>query len=198
MKSLIIKLVFLGAFATILLSSCKKQPIVYPTDQLPAHVPTLADFGGISRWGKFVLVASEKYVTNTTTGVKTKYDDFGSGSRSSLRWGGSQFDIETIIKDTTTWSFWKPVGYPGTGKFALNSDTTKFYLIQYNTDFTSIIEDPNHNQNNLGGSSRPFSGSTTNTHDSLVAIDVQTGYVTLNGDACEYFTELTFKKIQNW
>lgn len=195
MKNWILKTVLLGCVGLILLSACKKE-VVYPTDQLPANVPTNEGFGGVSRWGKFVLIGSRKMVTNTETGNKTYYNDFGSGSRSSLRWGGSYYDIETIIKDTTTWSFWAPNGL--TGKFVLNDDTTKYYQVQYSTDFMTIIEDSNHSQQNMGGSSRPLNGETIDLNNKIVRIYVQSGVVTLNGNACEYITELTFKKVQEW
>jgi hypothetical protein len=196
MKNSILKLLVLAAVATILMSSCKKE-VIYPTDQLPANVPKLNDFGGVSRWGEFLLIGSRKMVTNTATGAKTYYNDFGSSSRSSLRWGGSIYDIETIIKDTTTWSFWEPIG-GSDGKFVLNNDTTHFYLVHYTTSYTSIIEDPNHGQSNMGGSARPISGETTDLANKIIRVYIQTAYTTLNGDACEYFTELTFKKTQEW
>jgi len=198
MKNSITKLLFLAAFASaLLLSSCKKEPI-YPTDQIPANVPTITDFGGVGRWGKFLLTSSRKMVTNTVTGAKTYYNDFGSSSRSSLRWGGSIYDIETIIKDTTTWSFWSPNGFPGDGNFVLNGDTTKFYKVHYSEHYTNIIEDPTHGQQNMGGSSRPITGETIDLTNKIIHIYVQTSYATINGDNCEYFTELTFKKTQEW
>lgn len=195
MKNSILKLFFLTAVTTILMSSCKKETI-YPTDQLPANVPTIQDFGGVSRWGKFLLTSSRKMVTNTATGTKTYYNDFGSSSRSSLRWGGSIYDIETIIKDTTTWSFWAPSG--GDGNFVLNDDTTHFYKVHYTSSFTSIIEDPNHGQQNMGGSSRPITGETVDLANKIIRVYIQTSYATINGNNCEYFTELTFKKTQEW
>lgn len=176
--------------------SCKKE-VIYPTDQIPSKVPTISEYdGGVGKWGEFLLIGSRKMVTNTTNGVKTYYDDFGNGSRSSLRWGGSNYEFETIIKDTTTWSFWKPDGIDG--KFVLNGDTTKFYLVRYSTNYTSIIEDPNHGQQNLGGSSKPISGETVDLGNKIIRIYVQTGYATINNVDCEYFSELTFKKTKEW
>ena len=104
------------------------------------------------------------------------------------------YDIETIVKDTTTWLFYSPNASTGYGKFVLNGDTTKLYMVNYSRDYTSIIEDPNGGQQNLGGSSRPFTGRTISFVDSTVAISIQTDYIQLNGYLCEYFTELIFKK----
>ena len=190
MKKIILFLVIVS-----ILISCKKE-VIYPTDQLPANVPTIQDLGGISRWGKFLLIGSRKMVTNTETGVKTYYNDFGNSNHSSLRWDGSLYDIEKIVKDSTTWSFWYPNGTDG--KFVLNDDTTHFYKVHYTANNTSIIEDPIHGQLNMGGSSRPIVGETIDIQNKIIRVYVQTSYITLNGNLCEYFTELTFKKIQEW
>jgi hypothetical protein len=198
MKSSILKIVFLAAVGMILMMSCKKQ-VIYPTDQLPANVPTLTDFGGVSRWGKFVITDAVMYVENSETGVKTMYQHFSATkSRSSLRWDGSQFDIENIIKDTTTYSFWTPISYPGMGKFVLNGDTTKYYDVQYTGSNTSIIEDPTHRQQNLGGSARPFSGQTLDKANKIVTIDIEEVEASIGGQNCHYWTRLTLKKIQEW
>jgi hypothetical protein len=194
MKNLILKLIFLAAVIT----SCKKQ-VIYPTDQLPANVPTLTDLGGISRWGKFVITDAKMYVSYET-GADSVFNHFSSTkSRSSLRWDGSMFDIEKIIKDTTTYSFWSPTSYPGTGRFVLNSDTTKYYDVQYTGMYTSIIEDPTHGQQNLGGSARPFTNSKTiDMANKIVTLDIEQVAASIKGVNCTYFTRLTLKKVQEW
>ena len=182
----------------VALSSCKKK-VIYPTDQLPANVPVLSSFDGISRWGQFVIIDALMYVENKETGVKTVYNDFSpTKSRASLRWGGSLFDIETIIKDTTTYSFWQPQSYPGIGKFVLNGDTTKYYGVQYTGNNTSIVEDPTHGQQNMGGSSRPYSGQTLNKTNKTITIQIQEVEGSINGQNCRYWTQLTLKKTQEW
>lgn len=181
------------------LTSCKKEPI-YPTDQLPANVPHINTATGVNPWGKFLITDAVMYVENITTGTKTVYNHFSpTKSRSSLRIDGSLFDIETIIKDTTTYSFWKPTSYPGTGKFVLNDDTTKFYRVNYIGTYTTIIEDPTHGQQNMGGSARPFSGQTISTANQTVGITIQemTG-TDSNGNSIHYWTQLTLKKTQSW
>ena len=172
--------------------SCKKAE-VYPSDQIP-HVLSSSNSRGVNRWGKFLLIGSKKFVTNKQTGQKIQYDDFGYGSRSSLRWGGSMYDIETIIRDTTTWLFYQPNSPTGNGRFVLNGDTTKLYMVNYTRDYSTIIEDLNGGQQNMGGSARPFTGRTLSFIDSTVAIRVQTDNIQLGGYSCEYFTELIFKK----
>ena len=199
MKILIAKIVFLAVISVLSLTSCKKQSI-NPTDELPASIPSISeDNGAIGGFGKFVIVDAVIYVDNHETGIKTKYGHFSSTkSRSSLRWGGSLYDIETIIKDTTTYSFWKPLAYPGIGKFVLNDDTTKYYGVNYIGLNRSIVEDPTHNQQNLGGSARPFSGQVKSTTDKTIVIQIQEVEGVINGENCRYYTQLTLKKVQEW
>jgi hypothetical protein len=197
MKNSTLKLLFLILIGMLLFFAACKKEVVYPTDQLPANVPTKSTKRSVSTWGEFVIIDAVLWVENKETGVKTKYNHFNSTkSRSSLRWGGSQFDIETIIKDTTTYSFWSPIG--NYGKFVLNGDTSRYYSVNYIGSYTSIIEDPTHGQQNLGGSSRPFSGITLDYDKQLVGITIEEMECSINGENCRYFTELTLKKIKSW
>lgn len=198
MKYLNINLLILGLFAMISLSSCRKKPI-YPTDQLPANVPAGIDTtNSIGGWGKFLVIDAVMYVDDKQTGQHFVYNHFGTGKdTSSMRWGGAIYDIETIIKNQTTYSFWKPSGFDG--KFVLNNDTTKYYLVHYMGSNRSIIEDPNHGQLNMGGSARPFSGQTLNKANQTVVLQIQEMEGTdNNGHEIHYWTQLTLKKIQTW
>jgi hypothetical protein len=183
-------------FSVSVFISCEKE-YPYPSNDYPKEEYVYNPDGGLSRWGMYLLIDAQKYVTNTATGDKYKFDDFGSNSRSSLRWGGSLFDLETIVKDTTTWSFYEPFDGKD-GDFVLNGDTTKQYLVHYSGRFTSITEDYRYNQSNIGGSARPFISEVASVSDKTIYIYLQEQYVTINGDACKYFTKLTFKKIKEW
>ena len=197
MKNILIKILFFVSI-TMMFTSCKKEPI-YPTDQLPANVPKLDTALCIGGWGKFVIIDAVMFVDNHETGIKTKYDHFGPNKdTSSLRWDGSLFEIETIIKNVTTYSFWKPINNIGTGRFVLNDDTTKHYCVQYTGLNRSIIEDPNHGTQLLGGSARPFSGQTISYADKTIAIQIQEVEGSINGQNCRYWTQLTLRKIQEW
>lgn len=199
MKNLTLKLLFLGAVAMILMSSCKKE-VIYPTDQLPKGVDAGIDTSlTVNPWGEFLIIDAVMYVDDKVTGQHFVYNHFGVGKdTSSMRWGGPLFDIETIVKNKTTYSFWKPVGY-GTGKFELNEDSTKYYRVQYNGMNRSIIEDPDHGQQNLGGSARPFSGQTISKAEGTIAIQIQEMEgVDGNGHEIHYWTQLTLKKIKSW
>lgn len=170
MKNSILKFLLLAAVAMILLSSCKKE-VIYPTDQLPANVPTIGDLGGVNRYGKFVLIGSRKLFKNNTYLV--------DGPVSSLRWGGSQLAIETLVKDSTNWSFYR------NGKFGLNGDTT--YTVISSANYTQILNDFNTHLN--------INGVTTNLADSIIEISVY-GYSDNNNN--EYDNILTFKKVTSW
>lgn len=196
MKQLLILIVFL-----VVLVSCQKE-VIYPTD----HYTAIPSAGGydttniVGSWGKFLLIDAVMYVDNNETGAKMSFNHFGPNKEiSSLRWGGSLFDIETIIKDITTYSFWNtPTGGNGMGKFVLNGDTSKYYMVNYMGSYSSIIEDPIHGQQNLGGSARPFTGYTISKSDMIVSIQIQEMEGNIGGYNCHYWTQLTFKKVQSW
>lgn len=179
--------------------SCKKE-YPYPDKDYPNIVPAAIDYThNILPWGKFLIIDAVMYVDNHETGEKTMYHHFSPNKdTSSMRMGGSLFEIETIIKNYTTYSFWKPINYPGVGKFVLNDDTTKFYGVQYMGKNRSIIEDPTHGQQNMGGSARPFYGQTTDFDNQIVSIEIENIEGSLNGYNCSYWTLLTLKKIEEW
>ena len=196
MKELFILIGFL-----IVLTSCEKE-YPYPSKYY-TNVPTAGGYDTtnlVNSWGKFVLIDAIMYIDNHETGKKTSYNHFGPNKNvSSLRWGGSLFDIEMIIKDVTTYSFWNtPTGGNGMGKFVLNGDTSKHYMVNYIGSYHSIIEDPTHGQQNLGGSARPFSGYTISKSDMTVSIQIQEMEGNINGYNCHYWSQLTFKKIESW
>lgn len=197
MKSLFKILVF-----GLLLISCQKE-YPYPDKDSPNVVPTVGGYDTnlvIQRSGKFVIVDAVMYVDNHETGAKTMYNHFGVNKTiSSMRWGGSFFDIETIIKDSTTYSFWlSPNGGNGYGKFILNDDISKYYMVNYMGQYTSIIEDPTHGQQNMGGSARPFVGYTISKNDNLIGIKIGEMEGSIDGWNCHYWTVLTLKKIEFW
>lgn len=186
----------------ILVVSCQKE-YPYPDSDSPNVVPTVGGYDTnlvIQRSGKFVIIDAVMYVDNNETGAKTVYNHFGVGKTiSSMRWGGSFFDIETIIKDSTTYSFWlTPNGGNGYGKFVLNDDLSRYYMVNYMGSYTSIIEDPTHGQQNMGGSARPFSAYTISKKDSLIGMSIGEMEGSIDGWNCHYWTVLTLKKIEYW
>jgi len=198
MKSLITKF-FIFALIVVSLASCKKQ-YIEPNNGAPIQQSN-GNGLTISQWGKFKIIDAVMFVQNHETGEKKMYHHFDSIKKvSSMRWGGSMFDIETIMKDSTTYSFYKPSGFPGYGKFVLNDDTTKHYAVYYFNEKKAIVEDPVYGatQQMLGGSSRPFSGQILNYDEITVVMQIQEMEGSINGYNCRYWTQLTLKKIQEW
>jgi len=182
----------------VLGTSCKKE-YAYPTNEYPSNIPVIDHTHDLSMWGEFVITDAVMYMDNHETGVKTKYKHFDNTKTvSSLRLGGSIFEIENIEKNVTTYSFWKPIDNAGTGRFVLNGDTTKLYLVQYTGVYTTIIEDSKSPVQLLGGSARPFKGWTTDFDNKMIIIHIQEMEGSLNGENVHYYTELTLKKIKEW
>jgi hypothetical protein len=205
MKNLFIKLSIIAA-VLFTLASCEKE-YPYPSDGYPKSKPESYYLWEndsskyITLWGKFLIIDAVMYVDNHETGQKTKYNHFDATKNiSSMRWGGAMFDIETIIKDSTTYSFYKPLNLPGTGKFVLNGDTTKHYGVSIVGWNKAIVEDPVHgmSQQLIGGSSRPFSGQILNYDEKTVVMQIQEMEGSINGYNCRYWTQLTLRKIEEW
>ena len=198
MKTLL-KFLFLAAVATILMSSCKKETI-YPTDQLPANTPKGNDFGGVSHWGTFKLISSQKHFATCWTGSATYFTD---ADTSSLRWGGSNANtpIETIIKNSTTWTFVKPATGQTEGKFILNGDTSLYFIVSYVGQYSTIINDyndPHHAYGtNIGFNGVTVIGNGYTAADSVVSITISNGYYYhhTDGHDYEYKNVLLFKKM---
>jgi hypothetical protein len=201
MKNLIIRLSI--AVVLVTLVSCEKK-YPYPTNDYPhtqADDLGQVDSREISLWGKFLIIDAVMFVDNHETGEYKKYHHFGPNKDiSSLRWGGSMFDIETIEKNKTTYSFYKAKGVSPYGKFVLNGDTSKHYGLFVKGFNTTIIEDPVYGKQNplLGGSARPFSGQILNYDEKTVVMQIQETEGSINGYNCRYWTQLTLKKIEEW
>jgi hypothetical protein len=201
MKKIVFKVLFLATLV-LSLASCQKE-YIYPSDTYQLQEETVITGNGqtISQWGKFLVVDAVMYVENNETGEKKVYNHFSVGKdTSSLRWGGSQFDIEVIVKNQTTYSFYKPLNYPGYGEFVLNDDTTKHYAVYYTGFNKTIVEHPVHGMTEqlMGGSSRPFSGQILDYNQKLVVVQIQETQASIDGYNCRYWTQLTLKKIEEW
>lgn len=184
--------------AALLFVSCEKE-VIYPSDTYNIDFTSPNTGPAVTLWGKFVVIDAVMYVDNHETGQKLVYHHFDSTkTSSSMRWGGSIYDIETIIKDTTTYSFYKPTSYPGYGKFVLNDDTTKHYAVYFVGQNRSIVEDPTSTTQLMGGSSRPFSGQTVDYANKIVRMQIQEVEGSIDGYNCRYWTELTLMKIEEW
>jgi hypothetical protein len=192
---------FIGTFL-LLLTSCQPDAVL-PTDTYPTGLGsmTAVDSGPtVSMWGRFKLISGVMYVDNRETNERLVFNHFNSTKHvSSLRWGGSLFDIENIEENVTTYSFYQPMSYPGYGKFVLNDDPTKRYAVYFVGSNKTIVEDPIYTGNVLmGGSSRPFSGQTVDYANGIIRIQIQEMEGSINGYNCHYWSELTFQKVASW
>ena len=191
MKNLFINL---SIVILVLLTSCDKESI-YPSDGYPKGNPESYYLWendksqSISLFGKFKIIDAVMYVDNLETGEKIKYNHFDENkNNSSLLYGGYKFDIEKIVKNETTYSFYR------NGNFILNGDMSKRYYISSG----KITEHPLSTTQLLGGSSRPFSGQILDYNNKLVSMQIQEMYGSIDGANCRYWTQLTLQKIEEW
>ncbi len=188
MKSFLVVILCLSLFG------CKKESPVAPTVTTSTR--------SLSMWGEFLVLDANMYVNNHDLGTKTVYQHFGAGkSVSSLRYEGPLFDIENIVQGVTTYSFYKPLGTPSSGKFILNGDTTKIYGLNVSSGFSAITENmlsTSPSQLLMGGSSRPFSGWTLDYDNKIIVLHIEEVEGSIGGYNCRYFTEMRMKKIKEW
>lgn len=119
---------FIFIMVVLLFVSCKKE-MIYPSDTYNIDFSTPTSGPTISLWGEFKVISAVMYIDNHETGEKLIFNHFDSTKLvSSMRWGGSLYDIETIIKDSTTYSFYKPIGLSKYGRFVLNGRHNKAIL----------------------------------------------------------------------
>jgi hypothetical protein len=97
------KFLLIFLIASLVFTSCTKEEIK-PINQRLEDAGTNEE--GILIYGEWKLLSGKMYVHNLETNQNTVYDHFdATKTTSSLRYGGSQFEFDTIIKDSTTWTF---------------------------------------------------------------------------------------------
>ena len=188
------KFLFLFLVASLLFTSCKKEDIT-PINQEIEEVGTIEE--GILIYGEWKLLSGKMYVHNLETNQNTVYDHFDvNKTTSSLRYSGSQFEFETIRKDSTTWTFIAPPNWQGYGEFWLDNDSIQPYGFYVLDNFWSIVEHPTAttSTSQLGGSSRPITAVVTSYSNQTVEFTVQEVYESIDGYNCKYYSILTFQK----
>lgn len=186
------KLFYLIFASAILLTSCQKDEVL-PVNQEVEPTET-----GILLYGEWKLLDGKMYVENLETGQKTVYNHFDSTKTiSSLRYSGSQFEFETIEKNTTTWKFIQPQNsWNGYGEFWLNNDSIQPYGLYIIDEYWSVVEHPTATTSTtqLGGGSRPIQAYVEDYSSNIVIFTVQESYESINGYNCRYYSELKFQK----
>ena len=107
----------------ITLFSCEKE-FIYPSDQYPIPKKDTIERPTLDAWGEFVITDGKMYIINHESGERFVFSHFGDNkTTSSLRWGGSLFDIEEIEQNKTTYAFYRPKKNSIYGDFVLNGDS---------------------------------------------------------------------------
>lgn len=175
-------------------TSCEKDEILEPSVSEPVKQE-------IRLYGKWLLVDGDMFMENMETHVKVKYSHFDGGkAESSLRYEGSLYEIEDIVKNQTTWSFYEPPSVPNYGTFVLNSDTFNPYGFYVTKSNWTIVEHPTATSQTtqMGGSARPIDSRVHDFNNKIITIIVQEGTTSINGYNYTYFSELYFRKIEEW
>ena len=187
-------LIYILILTSLVFTSCKKEELK-PINQEIEEAATIEE--GIILYGEWILVSGKMYIENMETGEKTVYDHFSpTKTTSSLRYGGTQFEFESIEQGVTSWEFCAPPNWNGYGEFILDNDTINPYGLYVLEDNWSVVEHPTATASTmqLGGSSRPLQAVVTDYSSQQVAFTVQEAYESIDGYNCNYYSELIFEK----
>tara|TARA_R110000823_G_scaffold257005_3_gene378813 strand:- start:6741 stop:7145 length:405 start_codon:yes stop_codon:yes gene_type:complete len=131
---------------------------------------------------------------NLETGESSELFHFQYSDTSSLRYDGSMYEFEDIIKKNTTWCFDFPLGIPGVGNFILNSDSLYPYGLSVTSNNITVTEPLIGSYLLLGGSSRPLLYEIVSLENEIVNFYVQETYENIDGYNHRYYSKLKFKK----
>jgi hypothetical protein len=192
------KIVLLVLCSVSLLHFSCTKPVV---DEPAKIVATDTDNRKMPLTGKWLLLEGEMRFAAASGNSFLKYDHFGPGrTTSSLRYEGSRFNFEELVKDTTTWSFYKPLPGNSYSTFVLNNDTLHPYSLNGNSRGYSIFEYENATAATmqLGGSARQVEAFVADYANKIMEAHVQWVDCSINGQSWHYFSILKFKKIEEW
>ena len=183
--------------ASLLLFACTKPVVEEPSKFVAKDV----DNRSMSLTGEWLLLEGEMRFAAASGNSFLKYDHFGPGrTTSSLRYEGSRFNLEELVQDTTTWSFYNPLPGNSYCTFVLNNDTLHPYSLNVNSMGYSIFEYENATAATmqLGGSARQVQAFVADYANKIMEAHVQWVVCSINGQSWEYFSILKFKKIKEW
>jgi len=179
----------------LLTVSCETEPLYIPcTTQYPTTQNTISyvDINFIE--GCWELLGGKLYMENLETGESTELFHFQYSDTSSLRYNGSMYEFEDIIKNNTFWCFDFPVNVPGMGNFILNNDTVTPYGLSVTENNLTVTEPLVGQYLLLGGSGRPLLYEIVNLEHRVVNFYVQETYENIDGYNYRYYSKLKFKK----
>lgn len=176
------------------LISCTKEPLYEPYPPTYDYVcdtvicvdPNFID-------GDWELVSGTMYLENLETGETYEEFLFNGTNVSSLRYSGSMYDFEDIVRYQTTWSFYFPQNIPGTGTFMINGDSIYSYGLSVTNTNLTVIEPLTGGYLLLGGSSRPIQYEILDVENGIINIYVQETYENIDGYNYRYYSKLRFK-----
>jgi len=188
------------AFTFIFFTSCEKEELEDENIEI-VDSNAVSEQDTISIYGKFLLLSGKMYVTNLETNQKVVYNHFDeSKTTSSLDYYGSNYKIEDLEQNVTTWEFTPPPFVPGDGEFILNNDTLDPYGFHVTKSNWTIVEHALTGYNGItkkmGGSAKPLHGYLVDKADSTVVFRLHEDYANISGYNCKYVSELMFKKIK--
>jgi len=182
-------------FLLLIISGCEKEPLLPPcgptqyNDDTTTHVETnLLD-------GEWEVISGTMYMENLDTGEEEEIFIFSNGPTGSLRYDGSMYDFETLVRNQTTWTFNFPENTPGMGTFFLNTDSIYPYSLSVTENNLTVCEHISGQYLMLGGSSRPINYEVIDHHNKIINIYVQETYTNINGYNYYYYSKLRFKKL---
>lgn len=173
--------------------SCQKE-YPYPSNGYPTHTKQTPE-PEVSLFGEFVITDAVMFTYDGNTGDTIQVNLFNGQNLACMIKGGSPFVIDSIEKNMTKYSFYKPVKF-GFGEFVLNEDTSKHYGLNLISTPT-IIENPNDTTQLMGGSAKQLISYKTLDYNNKVVSIMMNDFSGL-GSGVEYWTVLTLKQIKEW
>lgn len=154
----------------------------------------------LNLFNKWVIVGGDMMIVDLETNDTTYHDHFTNSDSSSLRFGGSMFEIESIALGTT-WEWVQRGGYGMNHRFIIDDDTADAYAFNITiSNYWTIIEHPESTLNGIpslkmGGSARPITGVTLDYYQGLASIGLQMHYFSHNNRNYTAFNRITIQLV---
>ena len=177
------------------MSGCKKE-IMYPPCTPTEYSDNSTDYSNIHLLdGSWRLTWGVMYMENLDTGEEEEVFLFNGDPVSSLRYEGSMYNFETLVRYETIWTFNFPEEVPGMGTFCLDNDSIQPYNLYVTENNLTVCEHISGQYTLLGGSSRPMRYEVLDNLNEIINFYVQETYTNINGYNYRYYSKLRFKKL---
>ena len=179
----------------IFLVSCDKEPLyipcteTYPTTQNPVDYVEENFIDGC-----WLLEGGMMYMENLETYELTELQHFNVSDTSSLRYGGTMYNFESVVRNSTSWCFSLPSNIPGVGSFILNNDSLLPYGLSVTSNNVTVTEPLIGSYLLLGGSARPIMYDIVDLKNKIIVVKIQETYENIDGYNYRYHSKLKFKK----